>query len=546
MLRIVPLGGLGEIGLNSMVFETGSDAVLVDCGIMFPQENLGVDVVVPDLSYTAELAGKLKALVLTHGHEDHVGAVPFLLRERPELPVYGTRFTLGLLAPKLAEHGLKADLRELVPGAPIEVGQELVLEGIRVTHSIPDGVGLGIDTPEGRVVHTGDFKVDHTPIDDRPTDLERFAALGKEGVLCLLSDSTNSDRAGVALPERQVGAALEAIFARARARVLVATFASNIHRVQQLLDLSRRFSRKVVLVGRSMQQNVQIASALGYLEVPPGTIVDADEGKKLRHEQVTVLSTGAQGEPRSALMRMALGDPNAPFPIDEGDLVVISSRFIPGNEVAINSMVNHLARRGAEVVFEGAEAVHTSGHACQEEQKLMLRLTRPRHFVPIHGEYRHLVRHARTAQQVGLADRDCHLLEDGDVLRFEDGKAIPDGRVLAGRLYVESRTGPDVSELVLKERSLLAETGLVTAVLVLDGKPGGLVREPELSVRGLAADASTLAEARREVVQAVEALPAAMRRDVATVQEQIRLAVRRAWKRSTERKPVVLPVVIEL
>lgn len=548
MLRIVPLGGLGEIGLNSMVLETADDAVLVDCGLMFPQEaGLGVDVVVPDFTYLRGLADKLRALVLTHGHEDHLGAVPFLLRERP-LPVYGSRFTLGLLRPKLEEAGIEGDLRELPPKQPLELGHDFVVEGVPVTHSIPDGYGLAIDTPEGLVVHTGDFKVDHRPIDDRPTDLARFGALGDRGVLALLSDSTNSERPGVSLSERQVGVALEGVFARARARVVVSTFASNVHRIQQVLDASRRFGRKVVLVGRSMHESVRIAGELGFLEVPLGLIVDADEGKKLRHDAVTVLSTGAQGEPRAALVRMATGDPSAPFPIDEGDLVVLSSRYIPGNEVAIGHMVNQLVRRGAEVVYEGAEEIHASGHAYREEQRLMLRLTRPRHFVPIHGEYRHLARHAKTAQETGLAERACHVLLDGDVLEFVDGRAFVNGTVPTGRVYVESRAGPDVPALVLRERSLLAETGLAIVVLVIDRTTGEVVRGPELTARGLALpdEATLLPELRREVLNTLATLAPGTRADAGAVQEELRRAVRRVFKRLASKPPVVLPLVIEL
>lgn len=547
MLRIVPLGGLGEVGLNAMVFESEDEAFLVDCGIMFPQESLGVDVVLPDFAYLRELGDKLKGVVLTHGHEDHIGALPFLLRDKP-LPVWGSRFTLGLLAPKLEEYGVRAPLTELAAGDSIDVSEAFRVEGIRVTHSIPDALGLAIHTPEGLVVHTGDFKIDHTPVGDLPTDLQRFARLGGDGVLALLSDSTNSERPGSSLSERQVGAALEGIFARARSRVFVATFASNVHRVQQVLDASRRFGRKVVLVGRSMQQNARIAAELGLLDIPLGLVVDEQEGRRLRHHEVTVLSTGAQGEPRSALVRMALGDPNAPMPIDEGDLVVLSSRFIPGNEVAIGHMINRLAMRGAEVVYEGAEDIHASGHAYREEQRLMLRLTNPRHFVPIHGEYRHLVRHVKTAHEVGIADSACHLITDGEVLQFEGGRAFVNGKVPSGRVYVDRRGGPDVPELVLRERALIAETGLVTAVVVLDRASGALVRGPEITARGTAVpdEEALLADVRREVQDALAALTPALRADPGSVQEEVRRAVRRAYKRRTERKPVVLPLVIEL
>lgn len=548
MLRIVPLGGLGEVGLNAMVLETDGEAFLVDCGIMFPQaETLGVDVVLPDFTYLRELGSKLKGVVLTHGHEDHIGALPHLLKEMA-LPVWGSRFTLGLLKGKLDEFDIKADLRDFNAGDTAVVSEAFQVEGVRVTHSIPDALGLAIHTPDGLVVHTGDFKVDHTPIDDQPIDLIRFGKLGGDGVLALLSDSTNSERSGMTLSERQVGRALEGIFARAKARVVIATFASNIHRVQQVIDLSRRFGRKVVLLGRSMQQNMKIAVELGILELPIGLVVDADEARRMRHHEVTVLSTGAQGEPRSALVRMAMADPGAPMPLDEGDLVVLSSRFIPGNEVAIGNMINHLAMRGAEVIYESAEEIHVSGHACREEQKLMMRLVNPQHFVPIHGEYRHLLRHVKTAYSMGIPDSRCHLITDGDVLQFEKGAAAVAGRVASGRVYVERRGGPDVPELTLRERALIAETGLVTAVVVIDRSTGAVVRGPEITARGVSVpdEAALQADVRAEVLRALDGLTPMMRSDTATVQEEVRRAVRRAYKRATERKPVVLPLVIEL
>lgn len=548
MLRIIPLGGLGEVGLNAMVFETEGEAFLVDCGVMFPQnETLGVDVVLPDFTYLRELGDKLKGVVLTHGHEDHIGALPHLLKGR-ELPVWGSRFTLGLVKSKLAEFDIAADLREFSAGDTAVVSEAFQVEGVRVTHSIPDALGLAIRTPEGLVVHTGDFKVDHTPIDDQPIDLKRFGRLGGDGVLALLSDSTNSDRPGITLSERQVGRALENIFARARARVVIATFASNIHRIQQVLDASRRFGRKVVLLGRSMQQNVKIATELGYLDVPFNILVDEARARDLKHHEVTVISTGAQGEPRSALARMASGDPHAPLQLDEGDTVVLSSRFIPGNEVAIGNVINLLAMRGADVIYESAEEIHASGHASREEQKLMLRLVNPQHFVPIHGEYRHLARHVKTAYTVGMRDSHCHLITDGDVLEFANGTAQRSGRVASGRVYVERRGGPGVPELTLRERALIAETGLVTAVVVIDRASGAVVRGPEITARGINVpdEARLLADVRHEVLAALETLSPLLRSDTPSVQEEVRLAVRRAYKRSTERKPVVLPLVIEL
>lgn len=547
MLRIIPLGGLGEVGLNAMVFETEDEAFLVNCGVMFPQESLGIDVVLPDFTYLREIREKLKGVVLTHGHEDHIGALPRLLEEMP-LPVWGSRLTLGLLRAHLDELDIDGDLRELGAGDTVEVGSAFRVEGIRVTHSIPDSLGLAIHTPEGLVVHTGDFKIDTTPIDDQPIDLKRFGRLGGDGVLLLLSDSTNSDRPGSTLSERQVGRAFEPIFARAKGRVVVATFASNIHRIQQVLDISRRFGRKVTLLGRSMQQNVRIAAELGHLEVPLHLLVEPERAQGMRHNEVTVIATGAQGEPRSALARMAIGDPHAPMQLDEGDLVILSSRFIPGNEVAIGNLINLLSMRGVEVIYEAAEEIHVSGHACREEQKLMLRLVEPQHFVPIHGEYRHLLRHVKTAWSVGMRDSRCHLITDGEVLEFDNGEVRRPGRVPSGRVYVEDRGGPGVPELTLRERALIAETGLVTAVVVLDRTSGAILRGPEVIARGISVpDEQRLQrDVHAEVLAALEGLSPLLRRDTATVQEEVRLAVRRAYKRSTERKPVVLPLVIEL
>jgi len=546
-VRIVPLGGLGEIGMNCMAVECDGRIAVVDCGIMFPNEPVGVDVIAPDLSFLRERRERVGAVFVTHGHEDHVGALPFLLREVP-VPVYATRFTLALLRPRLEEAGVAADLREVAPGdvRPAGEASPLSAEFFSVTHSIPDSCGLALRTPQGTILHSGDFKIDPRPVGGPGMDLARIEALGREGVRLLLSDSTNAERAGTSLSESEVGAALEETFERARGRVLVACFASNIHRIQQVANAARALGRRVALLGRSMEANFRLAQALGYLDVPAWMPVGFPEARDLPPRELCVLTTGTQGEPRSALARLARGE-HPDLAVAPGDLVVLSSRFIPGNEIAVGQVVNELCRRGAEVAYEGLRPLHVSGHAQEAEQRRLIALARPAHFVPIHGEFRHLARHAAHAAAEGVVGRD--VLLDGQVLELADGWVRVTGEVVpVGRVYTDrdALAGADIGALVVKDRRLLAEAGLLIAVLAIEKATGTVVRGPELFAKGVAGFDGAEDAIRGEVLRALEELSAPARADVAEVQEALRDAVRRWFRREVGRRPSVLPVVLEL
>jgi len=546
-VRIVPLGGLGEIGMNCMAVECDGRIAVVDCGIMFPNEPVGVDVIAPDLSFLRERRERVGAVFVTHGHEDHVGALPFLLREVP-VPVYATRFTLALLRPRLEEAGVAADLREVAPGdvRPAGEASPLSAEFFSVTHSIPDSCGLALRTPQGTILHSGDFKIDPRPVGGPAMDLARIEALGREGVRLLLSDSTNAERAGTSLSESEVGAALEETFERARGRVLVACFASNIHRIQQVANAARALGRRVALLGRSMEANFRLAQALGYLDVPAWMPVGFPEARDLPPRELCVLTTGTQGEPRSALARLARGE-HPDLAVAPGDLVVLSSRFIPGNEIAVGQVVNELCRRGAEVAYEGLRPLHVSGHAQEAEQRRLIALARPAHFVPIHGEFRHLARHAAHAAAEGVVGRD--VLLDGQVLELADGWVRVTGEVVpVGRVYTDrdALAGADIGALVVKDRRLLAEAGLLIAVLAIEKATGTVVRGPELFAKGVAGFDGAEDAIRGEVLRALEELSAPARADVAEVQEALRDAVRRWFRREVGRRPSVLPVVLEL
>jgi ribonuclease J len=546
-VRIVPLGGLGEIGMNCLAVEADGRIAVVDCGILFPNEPIGVDVITPDLSWLRERKERIGAIYLTHGHEDHIGALPFLLRD-VRVPVYGTRFTLALLKPRLEEAGVAADLREVKPGDRRPAGDDSPIDAefFAVTHSIPDACGLAIGTPQGTILHSGDFKIDESPIAGPPMDLARIEALGKRGVRLLLSDSTNSERTGTSISESQVGTALEEAFEGARGRVFVSCFASNIHRIQQVVNVARMFGRRIALLGRAMENNVQLARALGYLQMPAWMPVGFPEAKRLPPKELAVLTSGTQGEPRSALARIARGE-HPDIALAPGDLVILSSRFIPGNEIAVGQVLNELARRGAEVAYEGLRPLHVSGHAQEAEQRRLIALARPEHFVPVHGEYRHLARHAGHAAAEGVKRR--HVITDGDVLELGDaGAEVLAERVPVGRVYTDRDAlgGLDIGQLVVKDRRLLAESGLLLAVLVVDKSTGAVVRGPELVARGVAAFEGAEDELRREALAAVEELSPIARADVGEVQEAVRVAIRRWFRRTTGKRPTVLPVVLEL
>jgi ribonuclease J len=546
-VRIVPLGGLGEIGMNCLAVECDGRIAVVDCGVLFPNEPIGVDVITPDLAWLRERRERIGAVFLTHGHEDHVGALPFLLRE-VKVPVYGTRFTLALVQPRLAEAGIEADLREVAPGdvRPAGDASPIAAEFFAVTHSIPDACGLALGTPQGTILHSGDFKIDPAPVFGPAMDLARVEALGRAGVRLLLSDSTNSERAGTSLSESEVGAALVEAFERAPGRVLVACFASNVHRVQQVANAARAFGRRLLLLGRAMENNFRIAQALGYLDVPAWMAVGPEEARELPPKELCVLTTGTQGEPRSALARLARGE-HPDLAVAPGDLVVLSSRFIPGNEVAIGQVVNELCRRGAEVAYEGLRPLHVSGHAQEAEQRRLIALARPAHFVPIHGEYRHLARHAAHAAAEGVARRD--VLVNGDVLELSDaGAAVLGAKVPVGRVYADrdALLGGEIAAMVVKDRRLLADAGLCIAVLAVERTSGAVVRGPDLFARGVAGFEGAEDAIRGEALRALEELSGPARADVAEVQETLRVAIRRWFRREVGKRPTVLPVVLEL
>ncbi|MBI2183140.1 MAG: ribonuclease J [Deltaproteobacteria bacterium] len=547
-LRIIPLGGLGEFGLNMMLIEYGDAAVAVDCGLMFPGADLlGIDLVVPDVSYLLERKDTLKAIILTHAHEDHVGALPYILKHLA-VPIFGTRLTLGLLASKLEEHDLDdmADVREITAGKPWEIAP-FRIEGIRVTHSLMDCLALAVETPLGTVIHTGDFKIDNTPMEGEMFDFQRFAAYGEKGVLLLLSDSTNVERPGYTPSEREVGRNLEQIFQESAGKVLVSTFSSSIPRIQQVVDISERCGRRVVLSGRSMIRNGQIASDLGYLRLPRNFMIESERWHELPPAQLTFLTTGSQGEPLSVLHRVALND-HKTIKIDPGDTVILSSKFIPGNEKTIANLINHLYRRGAEVHYEKVSEIHVSGHASQEELKTMLQLTRPRYFVPIHGEYRHLVKHRRLAQDVGVPEENCFILEDGDVLELTAHRAQKIKPVQAGRVFVDGKGVGDVGDVVIRDRRHLSEDGMVLAVMAIHQQSGELVAGPDLISRGFMGDPfseEVLEQGRKVVLETLNGMNRETRTDPGELKEEVRKSLRRYFRKRLERHPVVLPYIIE-
>jgi len=549
MLEVVALGGLGEFGMNMLALSWGETTVVVDAGVMFPDPDLlGVDRIIPDLSYLQQ-RGSAAALVLTHGHEDHIGGVPHVL---PHVagPIYATPLTLALVEPKLEEHGITG--RQLMPVRPRErvaIGP-FTVEFIRVTHSMPDCVALAIHTPLGVVVHTGDFKIDQTPIDGQHFDVHRFAELGASGVLALFADSTNIDRRGFTGSELEVVEAFEEIFTSASGKLIVAAFASSIYRMQILVDLAAQFDRKVAFVGRGMIQNSEIAQRLGYLRIPAGVqIRDSDVGN-YPAQDVLCLSTGSQGEPMSALSRIAIDDHRF-VKVTDDDTVVISARAIPGNEKAIGRVANHLARRGAVVIHEGIKHVHVSGHGSEEELKLMLSLVRPRFFVPVHGEYRQLSQHARVAKRV-FAGRDPRpeilLVENGDVLHFDEQGARVAGKAPVGRVLIDDTRTGEVGDEVLRDRRHLAEDGLVVPVVAINKQTGALEGVPDIITRGFVMEDSQalLADGARLLGEVVEQASVEERTDQGLIKEKLRTELRRFFRKRSGRRPFVLPVIMEI
>jgi len=549
-LWAIPLGGLGEFGMNMLALRYGDDLIVIDAGMMFPEaELLGVDIVIPDITYLKENRDAVRAIILTHGHEDHIGALPYILRDL-NVPIYGTRFTLALVHKRLEEHALleQADLREVLPGRTVEVGP-FEIEFIYVTHSTIDCVALAVRTPLGVVIHSGDFKMDPTPSDQQPFDLHAFARYGQEGVLALFSDSTNIERPGYTPSERAVWPRIEELCRAAPRKVLVSCFASSIHRIQQVVDIAATVGRKIGFVGRSMVDNVEIAHSLGYLRIPDGMVVRAQDLKSFDPKKLAVLVSGSQAEPMSSLSRVAV-DSHRLLSVEEMDTVILSARIIPGNEKAIFRMLDHMFRRRALVYYDNSNGlIHVSGHASQEEQKLLLNLVRPRYFIPIHGEYRQLFRHAALAHQVGAVSGEVLLLEDGQPVEFTAEGAYRREPVPAGRVCVDSGSLEEIEEVVIRDRKHLSEDGVVVPIIAIDKHTGRLESLPEIVTRGFLPSENgheVINGARDVVLRTVEQSNPEEKMDWSVIKEKIRVDLKRYLNKQTSKRPLILPVILEV
>lgn len=548
-LKVIPLGGLQEIGKNITVFEYGEDMIVVDCGLAFPEdEMLGIDLVIPDISYLTKNREKIRGIVLTHGHEDHIGGLPYFLKEI-NVPIYGTRLTLGLLKYKLEEHGLLSvtELNDVEAGDIIQLGAFKV-EFIRSTHSIADTVALALHTPVGIVIHTSDFKIDYTPIEGKPIDLARLSELGKKGVLLLMCDSTNAERPGYTMSERTVGDTFEEIFINAKSRIIVASFASNVHRIQQVINAAYKFNRKVTVVGRSMVNVVSAATELGYLNVPDGTMIDIDLIDKYPPEKMVIITTGSQGEPMSALSRMAASE-HKKVDIEPGDLIIISASPIPGNEKPIIKVINELFKKGADVIYEALADVHVSGHACQEELKLIHNLVKPKFFMPVHGEYRHLKQHANLASKLGMPSENIFMMEIGKVLELSSDSAKINGAVSSGRVLVDGLGVGDVGSIVLRDRKLLSQDGLIVVVITTEKESGQLIAGPDIISRGFVyvREAEDLFEDAREIIKkTIAKCEGRSKNDWASRKGLIKDDLRDYLFEKTKRKPMILPIIMEI
>ncbi len=547
-LKIIPLGGIEEIGKNITVFEYGNDIVLVDCGVAFPEDDmLGIDLVIPDFTYLEKNKEKIRGLVITHGHEDHIGSIAYLLKQI-NIPIYATKLTIGLISNKLEEHKLlnTAKLNVVKQGQTIVLGKMRV-EFIRSCHSIPDSVALAIHTPVGTVVHTGDFKIDYTPIDDQKIDLGRLAELGNRGVLALLSDSTNAERKGYTMSESTVGEVFDRLFANCKKRIVIATFASNMHRIQQIVNSAVANNRKIAICGRSMINMIQTSVELGYVNAPKNVFIDIDMIKNYTDDQLVIITTGSQGEPMSALTRMANGE-HKKVNINSNDLVIISATPIPGNEKFVSKVIDDLMKIGAEVVYSALADVHVSGHACQEEQKLMLSLVRPKFFVPVHGEYRQLIAHKNTAKLMGIPDENIILLKNGRVLEINEKEAKLTGSVQVGKVFVDGLGVGDVGNIVLRDRQHLSQDGLIVVVLTMDSK-GNVVAGPDVISRGFVyvRESENLMEEVKQLVN-IEVMNCVDNHitDWSTIKTTIRDSLRDYIMQATKRNPMILPIIMEL
>ncbi|MGI6204726.1 MAG: ribonuclease J [Anaerovoracaceae bacterium] len=547
-LKIVPLGGLHEIGKNMTAIEYGNDILVIDCGMSFPEDDMfGIDVVIPDFTYLIENAKKIRGIIVTHGHEDHIGAIPYL-EKQIDVPVWATKLPLGLIKYKLEEHGLNRRLHPFEAGDIIRLGP-FTVETIRVTHSIADSVCLCIDTPVGRIFHSGDFKVDFTPVDGEPIDLGRLAEIGRKGVLLMMCESTNALRPGFSKSERVVGNTLETIFRETKNRIIIATFSSNVHRIQKIIDIAAKSRRKVAVSGMSMEKIVTLASELGYLKIPKNVLIDVNDAKNIPDRHLVIITTGSQGEPMSALARMAQNEHKA-IKITKNDTIVLSSNAIPGNEKLVANIVNSLTELGAKVIYSDIAETHVSGHACQEELKLMHSLIKPKFFMPVHGEFRHLRAHADLALELGMKESNIFLMENGQQLKVTSRRAqILDEKVPADAVMVDGLGVGDVGEIVMRDRRLLSESGLIIVVATIDGATGEVVSGPDLVSRGFVyvrENESLMEEAKSIAGSALERCAENNIRDWNAMKGALRNDLRKYIFETTGRRPVILPIFMEV
>ncbi len=549
-LKIIPLGGLHEVGKNITVFEYENDIIVVDCGISFPEDDmLGVDLVIPDTTYLEKNVDKIKGLVITHGHEDHIGSVPYLLK-KINIPIYATKLTVGLIKNKLEEHKLlrSTKLIEVVQGQTINLGKNFKVEFIRSSHSIPDSVMLAITTPAGTILHTGDFKVDYTPIDGKIMDFGRIAELGNQGILALMSDSTNAERKGFTMSESSIGEVFDKLFLHCTKRIVVATFASNVHRVQQIVNCAVKYNRKIAICGRSMINMIETAKELGYIECPDNLFIDIDMINKYTDEQLVIITTGSQGEPMSALTRMAAGD-HRKVKITPNDLVIISATPIPGNEKFVSKVIDDLMQIGAEVVYSSLETIHVSGHACQEEQKLILALAKPKYFIPVHGEYRQLMAHNETAQSMGIDKKNIIMMSNGRVLEINEEGAEITSSVQSGRVLVDGLGVGDVGSIVLRDRQHLSQDGLIVIVLTMDSSTGEVVAGPDVISRGFVyvRESENLMDDVKSVVRhEIKKCEERGITDWATIKSTTRENLKDYIFMKTKRNPMIIPIIMEV
>ncbi|MBF0453015.1 MAG: ribonuclease J [Candidatus Magnetomorum sp.] len=548
-LKIIPLGGLGEIGLNMMVMEYNETIIIIDTGLMFPEDYmLGIDIVIPDFSYIKEKAKKVAGIILTHGHEDHIGALPYVLKDIPA-PIYGTSFTLGLVRHKLEEHDLMrhAKFHEIIPNQKQTIGP-FILDFLRVSHSVVDGVGLAIQTPVGLIIHTGDFKLTPTTLEGGFTDISAFALYGEKGVLALMSDSTNVEKDGYTIPEKQISERLEDIITHSNGRVIVAVFASNIGRIQQVVEIAKRRGSKIVINGKSMEIGVGLAQDLGYMNIPETMQISVNEINEYPDHEVIIITTGSQGEPMSALARIASGM-HKHIHIKQDDRVILSSKFIPGNERAIAKIINNLYKRGADVIYEKISDIHVSGHAFKEELKMMIQLTRPHYFIPIHGEYRHLTHHARLAESSGISRNNILLAENGNVIEFVNNHGSITEKIDTGRVLVDGKGVGDVGKSILRERKALSIDGFVVVTIIFDEETGVVVYGPEIDSRGFlfhSEKGHLLEDAKCVILDAIEEAPHEMPDRVAHIREEVKRNLRQHFKFVIKRRPLIIPLILEV